>query len=420
MNASISLVLYGIKKCSGSCLYCSAASTMDYRSKSNHTSFVFNKKKTKERILEYCKDAFDKAKQNNEGVELNVDVWGGNPVENFKPFKQAIEFLENELKEFKVINIHTSGNGLELQDRDIVDYLIEHNIRYQLSHDGLGQWIRTGDIDPLYWDKTKDNIAELARKGILDWINCTLSARNPSFFRNIEFWNKWRDDFKIADKDITIKLNHIYDGTKPITKRWLGKDNEFIKHGEEVGDLCFHGTTLQEYLHEFRKLSYICMTPGIENNIVFKPFVNYIRGQYDRFKIMKSDEDCGSCVAFQRGLKKTNFAIDTKGEYCQCNLIDSSTTVHNPGAKQPDYCKGCRYEKMVECNKCGSEEYMPKCEYHYWWAETLEETWQVIQLMQQLQNNQNNQMRNNFCNGNECNCKDKNRQPVFCVRDYIF
>ena len=406
--ASISLVMNGIKKCSGSCLYCSAASTMNYRGKDNKSTFVFDREKTKKRILEYTKEVFDQA--NGKGVELNVDVWGGNPVENFEPFKQCIDFLENDLKEFSYIRIHTSGNGLELQDNDIVEYLIKHGIHYQLSHDGLGQWLRTGDIDPLYWEKTKDNISRLAREGNLDWINCTLSARNPSFFENIEYWNKWRDTFGIADKNITIKLNHIYDGTKPIEKKWLGKDNKYIKHGEVIGDLCFHGETLQAYLHEFRKLSYICMTPGIENNMTFNVFASYIRGQYNRFNYIKNPREAGSCVAFQRGLTDKNFAIDTKGEYCQCNLIDSDSKVHNPTAKQPDYCKNCKYKNLAECNQCGSENYPEKCEYHWWFANTLEETWQVLELLKHFQNGQNNH--------GECHCKEQPQEPVFCVKGY--
>ena len=46
--------------------------------------------------------------------------------------------------------------------------------------------MRTGLIDPLYWDKTKDNIVKLTRLGILDWINTTLNGRNYSFFENME------------------------------------------------------------------------------------------------------------------------------------------------------------------------------------------------------------------------------------------
>ena len=102
-NASISIVMNGIKKCSGSCLYCSAASTMQYRSKENKNTFVFKKDKLKKRILEYCHDALKMGKKNGEGTQLLIDIWGGNPLENFDPFKKVVEFCENELKEFKMV-----------------------------------------------------------------------------------------------------------------------------------------------------------------------------------------------------------------------------------------------------------------------------------------------------------------------------
>ena len=413
-NCSISIVMNGIRKCSGSCLYCSAASTMDYRAKDNKNTFVFYPKKLKAKILEYCKPQLDIDKQKNEGTQLAIDIWGGNPVENFDPFKKVVEFCENELKEFTLVTLHTSGNGLELRDRDIVDYLFAHDIKYQLSHDGLGQWLRTGEIDPLYWDKTKDNIKEMAQKGLLDWINCTLTSRNPSFFANIDYWNKWRKEIGIYDtRPLTIKLNHIYDGTPPIQKKWLGKDNEYIKHGEVIGDLNFHGEVLFNYLHEFRKLAIICYTPFIKDNPEFTPYINYITGQADRYKMITRPDEAGSCVAFQRGLKDRNFAIDTKGKYCQCNLIDSDSKVKNPKAEQPAYCKTCKYKNLAECNPCGSENFPEKCEYKWWWAKTLEEMFQVIQLRNAYESMGNN------CGcggGGECQCHEE--QPVFCVKGY--
>lgn len=411
-NASISIVMNGIKKCSGACLYCSAAKSMDYRGKDNASTFTFYPEKLKARILEFCKESLEQGKK-NDGSSLSIDIWGGNPVENFEPFKQVIKFCEEELKEFRQVRLHTSGNGLELRDKDIVDYLIEHNIHYQLSHDGCGQWLRTGEIDPLYWEETKDNIKLLWSKGILDWINCTLSARNPSFFENIEFWNKYRKDADLWNCPITIKLNHIYDGTEPVKTKWIGKDNKYIKHGEEIGNLCFTGDVLQEYLHEFRKLAIILFTPGIEQDPQWMPYHGYITGQAERFKTIKDPKEAGMCVAFQRGLSDRNFAIDTKGEYCQCNLIDSDNKVLNPTAKQPEYCKNCKYKNMAECNPCGSEKFSEKCEYHWWWAKTLEETFQLIELRKSFMQMQQKQMQ-----PHQCDCHKK--QPVFCVRDYNF
>ena len=413
-NANISIVMHGIKKCSGSCLYCSAASTMDYRAKDNKNTFVFLPEKLKAKILDFCGETLRQGK-NQGGTKLNIDIWGGNPLENFEPFKKVIEFCENELKEFKEVSLHTSGNGLELRDKDLCDYLISHNIHYQLSHDGLGQWLRTGEIDPLYWDKTKDNIVDLTRRGILDWINCTLSARNPSFFKNIEYWNKWRNDNALLNIKLTIKLNHIYDGTPPIDKKWVFSSNEQIKKGEVIGDLNFTGDVLQEYLHEFRKLAMILFTPDIQFDPYWQPYWDYITEQASRYRMIKEAKEAGSCVAFQRGDSDKNFAIDTKGEYCQCNLIDSSTKVKNPGAKKPDYCKDCQYTMLAECNPCGSENFPKKCEYHWWWAKTLEETFQLRELITKCKSvPQQNQQ------SNQCNCREKGNEPVFCVKGYRF
>lgn len=406
VNANISIVMYGIKKCSGSCLYCSAASTMDYRSKANKTTFVFKPEKLKEKIMEFCEgDLKDGERQ--DGTKLSIDIWGGNPLENFEPFKKVVDFCENQLKEFKEIKLHTSGNGLELQDKDLCDYLIKHNIHYQLSHDGLGQWLRTGEIDPLYWDKTKDSIKMLTEKGILDWINCTLNARNPSFFGNIEYWNRWRKENNLMNVPLVIKLNHIYDGTPAIDKKWVFRSNAQIKKGEVIGDLNFKGDVLQEYMHEFRKLALILFTPGIEKDPYWQPYYSYITEQAGRYRMMKTKFDAGSCVAFQRGYKDKNFAIDTSGEYCQCNLIDSSSKVKNPGAEQPAYCKDCQYKNLMECNPCGSECMPEKCEFHWWWAKTLEETFQLKELI------------SHFNNKGSCNChKEQKNEPVFCVKNY--
>lgn len=414
--ASISIVMNGIKKCSGACLYCSAASTMHYRSKENKTTFVFKKDALKKRILEYCEPTLSYDRKNNLPTDLNIDIWGGNPVENFEPFKKVVEFCENELKEFKKVNLHTSGNGLEMQSNDLVEYLIKHGIKYQLSHDGLGQWIRTGEIDPLYWEKTKDNLARLAQLGILDWINCSLTARNPSFFENIEYWNKWRKEIGLDGSiPLTIKLNHIYDGTPPVTKKWLGKDNAQIKHGEVIGDLNLHGETLQNYLHEFRKLAFICHTPGVEKDWSFMPYVAYITGQANRYKIVKSEDELGSCVRFQRGLTDKNFAIDTKGKYCQCNLIDSDSKVKNSKAQLPDYCKDCKYNKTMECNTCGSENFPEKCEYKWWWNKTLEEMFQMLQMRDTYE-----QMLRGNNRQHQCNCNKPSPDAVFCVKNFAF
>lgn len=412
---SMSLIMFGIHKCSGACYYCSAAKSMDYRGKGNNNTFILDEEKTLERIKEYL--AIMGKDNNRKYGFLQIDIWGGNPVENREPFKKTVKFIEDKLYPmFDRVRVHTSGNGLELQHNGLVQFLIDHDIHYQLSHDGLGQWVRTPGIDPLYWDKTKDNILKLVRHGNLDWINTTLTYRNPSFFANITYWNKWRQENDIMDKDIYIKLNHIYPGTLPIDKVYEGPDNDQIKHGEVIGDLNFRGEVMHAYLEEFKKLSLICCLDDVESkkNKWFAPYHDYIMGQMNRYRVLGPNDSSGMCRDYQQGKIKHNFAIDTSGEYCECNLIDSSSHVLNKNAAQPDYCKDCPYKNQAECNPCGSENFEPfnpetgRCTYRWQWIKTLETMKQFLVYKEQEEkkirnlNRQITQLKNG---NNSCECK---------------
>lgn len=385
---SFSYIMYGIHKCSGSCMYCSAAHTMDYNTDGNANTYKFYPDKVKARIQDYFKKSnkIDIFSEDGKKCDLHVDIWGGNPLENRKQFKESVEFLKTTLEPYvHKLDLHTSGNGLELQNKSLCNYLKTNNIGYQLSHDGLGQWIRTGIIDPLYWDKTKDNIVDLARCGILNWINTTLSHRNYSFLKNIDYWNKWIDENKLDPKKLYIKLNHIYPGTEPIHKIWNYDDSDNIVHGqiktgEEIGELTPHGYNLQEYLHEFRLLCIACSAPGARQSPIYGPFAGYITGQMNRNRILKTHKDfVGMCRQYQQGIIDYNFPIDSIGEYSQCNLIDSSTPVEHPSCQQPDYCKGCKFEFYEECHPCGSENYEKldkesgHCIYRYAMNEVIDE-----------------------------------------------
>jgi hypothetical protein len=168
-------------------------------------------------------------------------------------------------------------------------------------------------------------------------------------------------------------------------------------------------------LSEFRKLAIICKTPGIRDNWTFAPFVSYIAGQADRYTIIQNDNQLGACVRFQRGISDKNFAIDTKGKYCQCNLIDSDNKVKNSKAEMPEYCNNCKYKKTTECNTCGSENFPEKCEYKWWWNKTLEEMFSLNELIKNMNNKPNNTPQH------QCSCKGKSKNnAVFCVKDFDF
>ena len=144
------------------------------------------------------------------------------------------------------------------------------------------------------------------------------------------------------------------------------------------------------------------LNPNITQSDEYKPFISYIREQLNRWDIIPAGKELqyfGSCIAFQNGLKDTNFAIDTIGEYCQCNLIDSSATVKNPTGTRPKECETCEYTRQAECFPCGSE-FMETCEFNYAWCQVLEEFAQLKVSIDALYK------------------ESENKEPVFCIKNY--
>ena len=129
------------------------------------------------------------------------------------------------------------------------------------------------------------------------------------------------------------------------------------------------------------------------------PFQNYIRDQLSRNRIIKSHDDMvGACRAFQRGLKKTTFVIDTLGRYSECNLIDADSHVLNPGGNQPDYCKGCKWEFAEECNPCGSVDFPDHCEFRWRWNEMVHDYNRRMQYKNMVISQTKRRINNNFSN----------------------
>ena len=92
--------------------------------------------------------------QEKQGIqaEVHIDLWGGDPITNHLATQECVDFLEDFFvkKHGMKLQLNSSTGGLPLARNDIRDYYIEKGITLQISHDGCGQWMRTGDIDPLY------------------------------------------------------------------------------------------------------------------------------------------------------------------------------------------------------------------------------------------------------------------------------
>lgn len=361
---SFSLIMYGVHKCSGSCVYCSAATPQGYRDNGLCNDFKFDAEAIDKRLIDFCKKSRGIDITKKKYPKLLIDIWGANPLSNMEEFKKTVEYCKTLTRFFDSIQCSTSGNGLEFASDKVLQYMIDNNIIYQLSHDGLGQWQRTGDIDPLYDERTAPNIIKLLHANLLRNINCTLSERNPSFYDNYHYWEKFFAENGITHKPI-VKLNKVAPGTQPVNKKWWGKDNPQIKHGEIIGAQTIT-KNCDIYFKEWKEMYFDKSVPD--------NYKHYFHVQLDTYfhqgeRRVRSQ----SCYRYQKGYQDWNFAIDTMGYYCACNLVDHDNHCNGEGQEQPDYCKNCKYRDTTECNPCETEKFEETCVFRKKQCDLLEE-----------------------------------------------
>ena len=219
--------------------------------------YVFNKEykadwaKVEETLKNHPNVVNDKDKKN-----IHFDLWGADSSSNLLMIDDMITHLKDISQRlgYARSSFSTSTNGLGLLRDEVADYHQENKVGIQLSHDGLGQFIRLRDIDVLEFDNTK----RLIKNGVLSAINTTLNFYNYDIIANYKFWTDYlktifpdvySKDKMATQKDsfvyqkLYIKLNHIYNGTTPVTSRndfgiFNGKVYEQLK-GEQFGDFNF-------------------------------------------------------------------------------------------------------------------------------------------------------------------------------------
>lgn len=408
---SYSIIVNGVNSCTSGCTYCCAAKTSKYSMANYHNvkleqipsllrkNNAINSEEAKWdfNALEAALDKDIKEVKhitNTEGYTLHIDAWGADPLSAFNNLQEMYFFFEAFTAERSMIlDFHTSTNGLPFLIDEWIDWIEEHNIHVQLSHDGLGQWMRTQDIDPL---RDVPRLQDAIKKGTVDWINCTLNYWNWSPIDNMKYYI---DILKLLFPDavtnkvfnkLYIKLNHIYDSDydivaknyngslcgyklealkdKPIGNLALRNDRDLAdKYGVEV-----LAHVLDDYIAEWYRLAWIMNN---SNWIYYKPFKSYIMNEISRGGYYKDHygQDSGACRNFQAtkhdiaNTRHSTFVIDTLGKYCECNLLDSDHSVDNPGGVLPDYCKNCRFKLSKVCNRCGAVKFRSHCEYNYAW-----------------------------------------------------
>lgn len=123
-----------------------------------------------------------------------MDLWGGEPLVYWKTVKPLIEAIKSEYPD---MDIAVQSNG-SLLTKEIADFLIKHDIKYGISHDGPGFTQNRDKVDPL--DTNRESIKYFCYKtyktfGRMPWFSATLNKQNLDLDTIYPyFWSKLGQD----------------------------------------------------------------------------------------------------------------------------------------------------------------------------------------------------------------------------------
>lgn len=381
---TLTIVFYGADLCNGSCQYCTGAIDWDLKqglgkdaqkslkaiNNRLYNLIQFDFGAMEKRILQWPEFSSDR---------LAFSIWGGDPLASIDAYMELYEFLHYIGDKYnKQVFMGGSTNGLAFLQDDVAEWALKtKDVHMQLSHDGVGQWIRTKDIDPLKIPA----VGELFKSHFLKNINANLCLLNADVKENVEYFNQ----FKFLTPDwATIRLNQMRD--ERYEKATINTDGHFNSKvyeqlkGEAFVDLCVRNDVelankynIFEFGHQadimFDGLYW--MYENINKLPMYKrPMINRL-SQLLKHKKQNTDDvfkyNRPMCAQYHLGQSSISNCIDTMGKETMCHLFDSRVTkMANPELKHPDKCNGCPYIKSYECNVCGRTNFSDKdCQLNY-------------------------------------------------------
>lgn len=377
MRKSISITYNGVDWCSGLCSYCTQAYStgMTQGVDVYHTLDDLRKSliEVDERTYSTMQIDFDKMRDaiiqhpHFQEDAVRFIIWGGDPIGSFLCFQEIVAFIEDLKGQYpnKRIDIHCSTNGLAFLREEVVDFIIQHRIGVQLSHDAYGQWIRTRNINPLDFEGTK----KLLELGWINCISCVMNFWNCHPLKCVEYFKNHLSDS--VYRKITVRLYTVRESTYDIKElnvegRLDDSSHRSLKNAP-LGNVVIRNDydlaekyNMPELAHRaddfFRELEYMYRTIDSDDwNPYRKVLIQRIWSNRD-FNCLPpfNRGNRPACANYQKGLLNYSDCIDTLGNYTECHLIDSRQQVPNKSPYKPAYCKNCRYRNAYECSCCGA------------------------------------------------------------------
>lgn len=369
--AKIGVVVKGQRDCSGFCGFCHGRNhndSMGYNVRDIGGSLSDIDRRTLE-SSEWDFDAMEAAilKYWGNADKWNISVWGADPLTSFGNFVELYDWAEDfASREGKDLHVSASTNGLAFYRPEVLDYIRGRKVSVQLSHDGLGQFFRTRDIDPL----DIEGVREALRIGKISHIHCVLNYYNTRVLDNIDYFN---GRLKGTGARVHLQTMHTGKYNDPsINTRGLidGYEDERLK-GTPMGDYMIRNSPefphkLDDFIHEW--------------TVIYKdlgnPRYDRIRGWFlNRLRLTFRYKN-PPCSLYHHGDSDFSNVIDTTGRFTECHLLDSTEHVPNPQWRRPEACNDCRFNKTLECNMCGMMEPFDDdytCQFNYRWNLLMEE-----------------------------------------------
>ena len=394
--AEISIVGAGALICSGKCSYCSATSVQecDYEGKNI-------KKEDFGKIIwdwDAVKKIFDtnpivqEALQKNESLTLNW--WAAEPLDFYQDAERYFDWVAENYPTLK-FKTFISTNGIPLARKKVVEWVYKMHEKYglelQISHDGVGQRVRTRSFDPFYSPSTKDIMVQLVKDGILTMVNATLNQYNCSPMANFAYFQKWRYDNHLEHikSFYLIKLNHNNDA-------------------EYTGPFRLRDENLDRYMHEMEILWMNSYMADI-NDDYWRPYKGYFENQMKRWQLRKGES---GCEMFSKGHRKWNWAFNTKGEYVFCQLCSDPETNPNPNCEQSEACKFCEFRDYDDCHPCPDMIQSKECHYKKAYIRTtlrMKEFCSIVDRLRKENKDLKNQLNQK---NNSCSCNNKQQDKT--------
>lgn len=369
----LSLIMKGLRQCSGNCVYCSAVSNgsvnrnstpddvlsyINHINEKNKLEFKLDAEKLENRLNEH-------RLYHGSSPIGHFTLWGADPLTAIDPLRETVDFLKYYTKKYNLpLRLSSSTNGLPFVDPERVKFCIDNRISIQFSHDGIGEELRLA-VDPIYSEGFKD----LAKKGLVN-INCLLHAYNYSVTKNIAFFENAKKINGLENVTIRTRFSRLMTSDYNLprvneTGFYNGSYLDELK-GKPFGDIEIRNDrsmpnphALDDHIEEMA----VYILKAIHND--------YIRANYGQvLRVMQAyltnKPEGGHCALIQKGERDWCGNIDTGGSYTQCNLLDSDCKVRNPENKKPEECKTCRFKDKFMCTECGQGSIPTKpCECNY-------------------------------------------------------